>query len=307
MPLPEGVSMVQTCYRFILPAALLFAFSSTATAAPFLLPDDAIIEIREFSFPASSAASSAASSVDAPERNLPAELHSRLEHAMRQSGFVIFEGNEITVPAASSPESSDAPMPMSVTPLPPEQPVNTPDDTPPSPENTEDGAEGNDETDLPADDEMLAGEEAVRGIFAMPGEYAGAEIAPQTEPHKISGATHILEGNVTLFRETVGNPTRVGGSIRIRTEALLHCTYKIRDAATGKVIISDTSSGSSARVAAQDQDIDAALAALSIKAMDATAAKIAANLSGTQPPGDNAAGGRGYYQDSPGKRLKPGK
>jgi len=291
--------MVQTCYRFILPAALLFAFASPATAAPFLLPDDAVIEIREFSFPASS--------MNDPERNLPAEFHSRLEQAMRQNDFAIFEGHETTVPPASLPEPSGAPAPLSVTPLSPDQPANTTDETTPPSENTGNDDAGDDDADHPDNGELLAGEEAIRGIFAMPGEYAGTEIAPRAEPYVIVGATHILEGNVTLFRETVGNPTRVGGSIRIRTEALVHCTYKIRDAATGKVIISDTSSGSSARVAAQDEDIDAALATLSTRAMDATAAKIAASLSGTQPPGGTPTTSREYYQDSPGKRLKPRK
>lgn len=292
--------MVQTCCRFILPAALLLAFASSATAAAFFLPDDAVIEIREFSFPAFAEAD--------PERNLPAEFHARLEQAMRKSGFAIADGHEAAASPTPSPESSDAPAPLRVTPLPPEtsglaeQPADTGDETSPAPENTEEDAE-----EQPGGAEMLDGEAGIRGIFAMPGEYAGTEIAPQTEPHRISGTTHILEGNVTLFRETVGNPVRVGGSIRIRTEALLHCAYKIRDTATGKVIISDTSSGSAARVAAQGQDIDAVLAALSIKAMEAAAAKIAANLSGTQPPADNPAADPGYYQDSPGKRLKPRK
>lgn len=277
-------------YRIIILAALLLLSAHPAATASFLLPDDAVIEIKNFTFPATPDIS--------PERQLPAVFHSQLAFALQKAGLSVYHGEraatakteesaaaaEAEKGAADSREGSSAPL--IVTPL-----AEGPGKGGPAPD-----------APLPAAEENEPGE-------AAENEKAPRETPPAAlpaSPH--TGApTHILEGNVTLFRETLGAPSRIAGSIRIRAESQVHCAYTIRDAATGKVLIADVSSGSAARITGESPDYDAVLKRLSARAMTTAAETIAAHLSGRDRPEDGAPHDRNYYQDSPGKRLKPQK
>jgi hypothetical protein len=223
-----------------------------ASAARFILPDDAVVSIKELSFPASTGNNDRDALCEA--------FHLQLTLALEQSGLAVFHGENASAPLAATPL---------------EAPAET--DAPP-------GGDGEDAPDDSAEDMV-------------------EETLPVQEPRPWQ-ATHILEGTVTLFRENVGRPTRIGESIRIRAESQIHCAYKIRDAVTGNVLLSDVSSGSAARIASETEDIDATLRVLSARAMAATAATVAANLSGNSVPGTATPSSRDYYRDSPGKRLK---
>lgn len=272
-------------YQTALCALALSLTASPAFAAHFFLPDDAVLDVREFAFP---------TTIDTdPNRNLTAEFHEQLVLALQKVGFTVLDAQEETRKIPAPPPEPSAPL--TVTPL-----NEMPGDDPAT-------------SDFLAENEDTEGEDAENGEGGdgTPDARGSAEGSGPEEPESVPPsmslsaiATHVLEGRVTLFRETVGNPTRVGSSIRIRTEALLHCTYTLKDATTDKVLLSDVSSGSSAQVTSQTQEIDDALSPLSRRAMSSAAAKIAAHLSGTDVPASGPSD-RDYYQDSPGKRLKP--
>ena len=308
--LPFGPTFAPT---FIL--ALVLAFILTlalppthAAAASFFLTDDAVIDVKEFAFPAKTGA--------AAERNLPAAFHSQLVFALQKAGFrVIHSGEEADLAEPAQP------APLTVTPLnktdevgeTPEKPEEAAGTLPPAPGAAgEDappaGGEKNEAAPIPLETPPDTSLEAPLDapLLETPKETpqeSPLEAPAPPAPRRV--VTHILEGRVTLFRESVGTPSRIGGSIRIRTEAQIHCAYKIKDATNGKVLISDVASGSAARITAEPHDIDATLERLSAKAMNTAAATIAAHLAGTDMPGDGMPSDRGYYQDSPGKQLKP--
>lgn len=291
--------MVYTSCRVLLCALALALLALPAVAAQLVLRDGAVIDVREFAFPVQEDA----------ERSLPEVFHAQLVFALQKNGLVVFQKDA----DGKVGKTPDASMPLLVTPLTdsttensgaPEKPADTAN-TGNTPEIGEAAARA--ENDGTSEDTPKSVAEAPEDHSSLPDDpvdVAGDMESIPMPPHRETVPSHILEGRVTLFRETVGTPTRVGGAIRIRTEASLHCTYKVREAATGKVLLTATSSGSSAKVTAQAQDIDAALAALSTKAMTAAAGKIAANLSGSPLPEQENTSDRSYYQDSPGKRLK---
>ena len=256
---PESAKTKPLRLAVFLLVAPLFLHAPQADAALYLLPDDAVITVKAFSFPASTG------NYDADA--LSDTFHSQLTLALEKAGFSVFHGGEI--PAA-----------LVIAPL-------------------QDIAETNDAAEETADQD--AAENPAENDAEESLEETALPIRAESPRNR---PTHALEGTVTLFRENVGNPTRIGESIRIRAESQIHCTYKIRDLATGNVLLADTSSGSAARIANEAQDIDAMLQTLSARAMTTTAATMAANLSGTSLPGSSNMYSREYYQDSPGKRLK---
>lgn len=293
--------MVHIFFRGVLASLMVVFAVSPVMAASFLLPDDAILDVRKFSFPART------------DDYVPdAEFHDQLVAALQQSGMTVYSPDgERSAPPSADPEA------LRVTPL---------------------------TADSSTSDVSAAAKSVISGVFAAPlpdggngagtdpaadgapkdtangsGNAPAAENVPNETPEAdkkndagasdgtaapFSGATHILQGRVTMFQESAGAPTRVGSSIRIRTEVSLHCTYTVKDTRTGNVIISDVASGSAARVVGEAQDIDAAIAALRSRAVAMATAAIAANLSGTPGPDQGRASEREYYQDSPGKRLK---
>lgn len=274
----------KACQSLFLACVLLFP-AARAMAATFPLPDDAVIDIRQFTFPESARSDS--------EHNLPEALRLQIINALQQAGISVWLDRN-AAPAATESASSSA---MKTTTL------------AATPEPDGDGTASR-ELDAPLDADTA---DSPGDILAPPEENPGStpgEMVEETPPVADTPApgpaspTHILVGNVTLFRETVAAPTRIAGTIRVRAETSLHCVYKIKDAATGNVIISDAASGSSARVTAQTQDIDAILAFQTVKALALTATNLASALSGSNVE-KGAARDREYYQDSPGKRLKP--
>lgn len=269
---------------FLFAACIIATNTPSALAAPFTLPENAVIEIHDFSFPAAAAANAA-------DRDFQGTFHNQMEVALQRAGFSVFAPQR----APNAPAASAA-SPVVVSPLTANEsdpPQATPESLPAATKNV---AEPAVETHTPAEPVTATASE-------LPQSENSAPEAIES-PHESSAEPqYILTGNVTLMRENVGAPTRIAGAIRVRTESALHCTYKILDAATGKVLVSDTASGSVARVTAATHDIDGMLATLSNRAMATTATKIAANLSGrfsATTPDEN-------YQDSPGKRLKPKK
>lgn len=276
----------RACQSLFLACVLLFP-AARATAATFLLPDDAVIDIRPFTFPESARSDS--------EQNLPEALRLQIVNALQQSGISVWIARDAAPAAAEpAPASSGAMKTTTLAAIP------EPDGDGTAPR----------EFDAPLDADTA---NSPGGILVPPEEIpdpAPGEMIEETPlvadvPAPVAASpTHILVGNVTLFRETVASPTRIAGTIRVRAETSLHCVYKIKDAATGNVIISDAASGSSARVTAQTQDIDAILAFQTIKALALTATDLANALSGNNVE-KGAARDKEYYQDSPGKRLKP--
>jgi hypothetical protein len=259
-----------TPYRIIALAALLLLSARPAAAVPSLFPDDTVIDIKDFMFPATSGISS--------EHDLPASFHAQLIFALQKAGFSVHRGGN----DASAAKGEKSAL-LTVTPL-----------------AEADNAVTDPEAALPAQETAEAADGADSGKTAPEAPFA----EPAT-PVPGRAATHILEGTVTLFRETVGEPNRIAGSIRIRAESQLHCTYTVKDAATGKVLIADISSGSAARVVGDAHDFDAVLENLNSRALATAAETIAAQLAGTDRPGDGNLSDRSYYQDSPGKRLTP--
>ena len=265
--------MRQTRTVFLL--ALVLVFSPLRATAAFILPSDAVIDVREFTFPATPNVSA--------ERNLPSLFREQILHALEDAGLTLLYEQGTPIPGeARTPEAA----PLTVTPL----------------------TNGNaSRTGKPTEEKQGSGQEQDAGETGSEEENnasgnAENEETPAEPATRAVAVTHILEGNVTLFRETVGNPTRIAGGIRIRVEASIHCAYTIRDAETGKVLISNVTSGSSAKIASQDRELDPVLASLSNKAMADAAAKMAARLAGTET--GHGMSDRSYYQDSPGKRLK---
>lgn len=122
--------------------------------------------------------------------------------------------------------------------------------------------------------------------------------------HVFSGPpTYTLEGRVTLVRENLSAPARIGGAIRIKVESVMHCTYRVKDA-SGNTLISAIASGSSAKLASA-QNVDAIIADLMVKAMTNAAESIASRLSGVETVSSPTPHSeKSYYQDSPGKRLR---
>ncbi|SBV90768.1 exported hypothetical protein [uncultured delta proteobacterium] len=282
--------MFYRLYRIIIFAALLLLPAHPALAAPFLLPDDAVIEIRDFAFPATPDIS--------PDRHLPASFHSQLAFALQKAGLSVHHGKTA---AASKPEENGAEPPVKEG-VAPQEGSDAPLIVTPLEEEKEEAAAN---APIPLSEAAEpAGSPNSNGTAEN--EKAPRETPPASPAPSVHNraATHILEGNVTLFREAVGAPNRIAGSIRIRAESQLHCAYTIKDAVTGKVLIADVASGSAARITGETSDYDAVLNRLSARAMATAADTIAAQLSGRDTPGDGVLSDRNYYQDSPGKRLK---
>ena len=260
---------------FLLAALLSLHVFSPAVAALLLLPNDAVVEIGEFSFPASIEVTS--------ETALPETFRDQLSLALTQAGILVLHKSATSAPLVLTPfgKTTQTPHPfIAVTPLPEES----------GEHETSEAADDTHETEYTAED-ILAG------------DAPALSQSPPAEPLP-RGATHILEGTVTLFRENVGTPTRIGGAIRIRTESQIHYTYEIRDVATGKVLISDVSSGSAVKLTNETQDLDMILHTLNAQAVTTATETMAANLSGKKRLEGIGTHSREYYQDSPGKRLK---
>lgn len=277
--------------RAAFPAFLLFFAASPAPAAPFTLPENAAIEVKTFTFPAAPAA-------NATERDLPGSFHNQIIFSLQRAGFTILhsESEAWTATPAPQPDAAmspaPAPAPLEITPL---------QESGPEHAAPEEAAE--------AEQQAEAKEPAAEPAETRPRDRKQqAEIPPfPVMPPEKRKPDYLLTGRVTLLKENVGAPTRIAGGIRIRTEASIHCAYQIVDASTGKVIISDVTSGSIASVASETHDIDAALAKLTDKVMAASAARIASRLSGVTVEAGDGGDDRDEYQDSPGKRLKPKK
>lgn len=273
-------------------AALLFLSAHPAVAASFTLPDDMVIAIGEFTFPASPTSLSP-TSFGGAEEDFPAAFHAHLTAALQKAGFSISREEN-----ATSPDTLNQDAPLTVTPLAEESsqgkaaadealpPLET--DAPESPEE-------------PEAFEYAGADAAAEADATAQREETTPELGEAEPPAIRGGATHILTGTVT-FQETAGTPNRIAGSIRVRVTARARCAYTIRDAATGKTLLTDISSGSSASLAREDNR--GILNVVRSRAMTAAAETIAARLSGTDNPEDGTQSDRQYYQDSPGKRLK---
>lgn len=277
--------------RALLPVLLLVLCPFRSADASFTLPEGASIDVRPFDFPASVAESG---------RDLPARFHNQKVFALHRAGFLI--------PSSGGPDSAPTP------------PENAPQVVPRStegagPEREPDPAplEVAPLAESPSTDQVKEVEIGAQVLApptekvvqkAEPAPFATEALQPEVPPAPKPRAAYILTGQVTLLREDVGAPKRIGGGIRIRTESSLHCAFKIIDAVTGNVLISDVVSDSAARIASDTGNIDAALASLTERIMASCAAKIATRLSGTTVPPSPAGDDREEYQDSPGKRLR---
>lgn len=261
-------------FRALFLAALLLAPGLPAVAASFALPDDALVAVGDFPFPEGADQNAS--------KDLPSAFRVQMIRALRQAGIAVHDpGQEPEKDAAVPHEKTVESAPLTVTPLTESPDSGANGDTSPNPDS--------DQADPPN------------------GEIPPGDSDTPPLPAKPRSPTHVLAGNVTLFRETVSNPRQLAGTIRIRAETAIHCAYQVKDASTDKVIISDVASGSAARLTSRPQDIDALLPALSERVLASVAAKIAANLSGVDIRNEHDPSSRSYYQDSPGKRLRPKK
>ncbi|CAK7063892.1 MAG: hypothetical protein DELT_01552 [Desulfovibrio sp.] len=263
-------------------AALLLTLPTlTASAASFALPSDAHISVVEFTFPESTA--------NLGGQDLPAGLRDKLVEALQKHGFTASQ-MQPGVTAAPITESGE------------QKEGEAANDSENSGENTDEST-GESTGEKPgesigektgASPEGAETDKDLASVFAT----ETPEVQAKAEP-----AQYTLSGHVTLLRENIGAPTRIGGGIRIRLETLLHCTYRVADA-SGNVLISGTASDSSARLTSNAQNVDDVLADLTDKVIIASAGKIAAQLAGVDFKSTHGTGDKEYYQDSPGKRLR---
>lgn len=283
----------------ILPALFLLLSAHQAAAALFTLAEGANIDIRTFAFPPNAP--------QAGDRDLQGDFQNHLMLALHRAGFHIGPPNsppvrqqkerDAAVPSEKTGGAAGTEKPVDSVPLTEVHLTETP-----GPGNGTDNTAG-DATDVPEGTAVLAPPAA--DTPATSPEPAKTPLAETpASPHPLGNA-YILTGQVTLLREDVGNPRRIGGGIRIRTESSLHCAFKIIEAATGNVLISNVTSASAARIASDTEDIDASLTALTGRVMASCAAKIATRLSGSTVTEEQDPDDRKVYQDSPGKRLRP--
>lgn len=295
MPLTHRVPL------HIIPAlatAVLMAFTpAPVRAAPFVLPADAAIEVRSFTLPA----------VQENEAHLAETFRDQIVYALQRAGFAVLHSREAALAAPATPAASGfepRENALKVEPLtngtPPETPEAeaepaAPEEVVPEDVAPEDVAPGE------TDPEHAEPEKAAT---APEGDVPAHAASTAPAPAEARAPDYILTGRITFLQETVGAPTRIAGGIRIRTEAAIHCAYQINDAASGKILIADVASASHARVTADARTIDAALVRLTARVMASSAGAIATRLSGAPLAAENSDKA---YQDSPGKRLKPGK
>ena len=263
--------MVKIISQGLLPALFTLLFVSTASPASFTLPDDAIINVDLFPFPATQ-------TTTAHQENgieLSAELQQQIISALQKAGFTIAEAEDI------SPNA----LPPAIAALEPSQtsPIANLGKEP-------------DATDK-ADEENM---DAPLADGKVENNDAGKPMEPQAAQ---KAAQYRLVGRVTLYNERTGTPARVGRGVRVNVEVSLRCTFRAVDMATGKAIIAQAASGSGIS-SSQSGDVDAILPRLQEQAFAATAYDIASRLSGK-----NLNKSSGYidenYRDSPGKRLRP--
>ena len=250
---------------FVVPGAL------PAWGAPRSLPQNAVITVRPFGFPAAVP--------EAAERHLPAALHDQIAYALQGAGFILFSAEPAAPPAAAGTK------PLKERPL-------------PSPAEKTAGAE--EEVEETAE----AGEEEMSTPFSPQAE----PLSPLTEAEEDAppaAPEYILSGRVTLLREYAGPPARVAGDLRTRFESAISLTYGIADPSSGRTLFSDAVSVSATRLVPENENPDAARSDLTGRAMAEAAAKIAVRLAVTEA--EASGDDRDYYGDSPGKRLKPGK
>ena len=266
--------MSLTKYRTFFLAVALLMPGIPASAASFILPEDAVVVIEKFPFPAEFAKNT--------DRDLPVAFRSQLILALQQVGFTVPNLEKNTV--LPLPEQPELRTPLVVTPL---TETTYPEEHEPKDVNGPIRNEANGQP-VPDDSELSQ----------------NGQIDPVSVPAPRS-PTHILTGSVTMFQKSASAPTRIAEHIHIRSETSMHCTYQVKDAVTGKVIISNVASSSAARLTSRTQDIDTILPVLTDRVLSAVAAKVAAHLSGTEEDNGRTISDQAYYQDSPGKRLKP--
>lgn len=307
----------------------LLLWPLTPVDAAFTLPNGAVVAVTPFSVPALPVP-------DATTRDVSGALQEELLFALHRAGFRVVspqraEASPPAVPVQSAdndrpepvepgvvPDHTDTSGKLESYPLTDESEhrIDAAEDEPVAAENDTAANIGEGETgDAPgapagtgknplSPEEGLIEDEGVSGGESHGGKEKGSRAvaapgSPEMTPE------YIVRGRITLLRERVGTPARIGGGIRIKTEVLLHCAYTVEDALTGYVLLSDASSGTSARILSGTDDIDAVLHELTHTAMAKAAATIAASLSGTPAAPAGMADDRAAYQDSPGKRLKP--
>lgn len=282
--------MLQKLYRGIIPALILVLPAQFASAASFSLPSDAVIQIEEFTFPEAAA--------NATEQNFPELLQGRLTNALQKAGFTT--ADSLSAPSGQENGLSKAPITESGE-VKEQKTENADAATEAKPAEAPSGGTPGNETPTTANAEQTANPAAEQ----TPAESDQANVvqsvfASQATP---APAGYTLEGRVTLLRENLSAPLRIGGGVRIRAESVIHCTYRVKDS-SGKTLISATASGSSARLTTA-QNVDTALADLTGKVMTNVAEQIASRLSGVEIGSSSSPeSGKDYYQDSPGKRLK---
>ena len=272
--------------------------TQVALAASFSLPSDAVIQVEAFTFPEPSAS--------APEQDFSGLLQGRLADALQKAGFTV--GHSPSAPLAGpSPEDAEKKEKTVATPITEsgeakEQKTETAaESTEAKPaENLSDSAA---ENNTPAAD---GGEKtATPPAEQTPAESDQSNVIQSVFASQVSSgpAGYTLEGRVTLLRENLSAPLRIGAGVRIRAESVMHCTYRVKDS-SGKTLISSTASGSSARLATA-QNVDAALADLMEKVMTNVAEQIASRLGGVEIGSSSSKESeKDYYEDSPGKRLR---
>lgn len=284
-------------FKSFLLGALLVLPAFPAAGASFWLPDDAKIEVRPFAFPPGSSTGESSAFV---ERNVSGTFQEQIAYALRRAGFtVVAEAAEEVSrdSAAKTPADQNAgarpqadeneKQPLI------SHPITEADDAP----NPDESAEDYDVSGL---------SDSAESEEDSPNADAAEADETRAEAPSLWGKVYILKGQVTFLRENIGAPVRIGGGVRIRTEASMHCSYTLEDAATGKALVADAASGSAARVISQTRDIDAVLSVLTGRVLNAAATVIVERLSGADAPEARAiADDRAEYQDSPGKRLKP--
>lgn len=291
--------MLHTFYRIVILAFIITPPAFAASAASFALPLDAVIKIENFSFPKVSQ--------HATEQNLPDLFHDRLTDALQKAGFALDLAADHSALAGAEQEKNLIATPITEI---GEAQAQKPEENPPADEaklaevSTEDATEEIPAESADADQTGNAtAEQTPSGQTPVEDDQSNVIQAVFASEVLPSPATYTLEGRVTLLRENLSAPTRIGGAIRIKAESVIHCTYRVKDA-SGKAIISAIASGSSVNLA-NTQNVDAVIADLTVKAMASAAETIASRLSGVDVVSSPALdSGKSYYQDSPGKRLK---
>ena len=274
----------------------LFAVLSPSLVMAASLPDGAAIRVNSFAFPQAVYANA---KEDAEK--LTVEFYSELASALQQTGLVVVA----PVDVKEEPEAAE-------------------EETVPSARNetkertTEEIiADEEDDlfTDSSADEEdgiiddvvVTEGEKGTEKEWPEEGEKAPDVV--RKRPDSKPAGSYIISGMVTRYEEQVGAPVSTGKTRRSRAEVTLSCFYQVKDPA-GRVIISDETSASSTRIAAETVDIYVVLQNLKKKVFFDASHNIARRVSGKTwvTPKENAEPGSedDEYADSPGKRLKSG-